>query len=90
MKENRKETGLEAAVIGMNARFPGAACIDEFWENLENGTESISFFTDEELEEAGITTELLKTPNYVKAFGEFQDKEYFDNFFFFYFNHISY
>jgi acyl transferase domain-containing protein/acyl carrier protein len=82
MKENRKATGLEAAVIGMSARFPGAARIDEFWKNLENGMESISFFRDEELEEAGITAGLLKNPNYVKAFGEFEDKEYFDNFFF--------
>jgi iturin family lipopeptide synthetase A len=82
MKENRKETGLEAAVIGMSARLPGAAGIDEFWHNLENGIESITFFTEEELKKAGLTTGLLEDPNYVKAYGEFQDKEYFDNFFF--------
>ena len=27
------KTGLEIAVIGMAARFPGARNIDEFWDN---------------------------------------------------------
>ncbi|MDT2312753.1 beta-ketoacyl synthase N-terminal-like domain-containing protein [Paenibacillus larvae] len=36
--------GLEIAVIGMACRFPGAKNIDEYWNNLVNGTESISFF----------------------------------------------
>ncbi|MGP3748395.1 phosphopantetheine-binding protein [Bacillus sp. 3A_MP1] len=31
------------AIIGMAGRFPGAKNIDEFWHNLKNGKESISF-----------------------------------------------
>jgi acyl transferase domain-containing protein len=51
---NNKMTGLEIAVIGMAGRFPGAKNIDEFWNNLKNGIESISFFSDEELEVSGV------------------------------------
>jgi len=40
-------TGFEIAVIGMSGRFPGAGNIEEFWDNLINGREGISFFSDE-------------------------------------------
>jgi acyl transferase domain-containing protein/acyl carrier protein len=75
-------TGLEIAVIGMAVRFPGAKNIDEFWENLKNGVESIHFFTEEELFETGISPSLLANPNYVKAYGTLGDYEYFDTIFF--------
>lgn len=55
------------AIVGMSCRFPGAKNIDEFWHNLRNGIESISFFSDEELTTAGVDPELLSLPNYVKA-----------------------
>ena len=82
MKQKNIETGLEIAIIGMAGRFPGARHLDEFWENLKNGVESISFFTDEELKECGITGEQLSDPNYVKAYGVIKNKEYFDSSFF--------
>ncbi len=75
-------TGLEIAVIGMSGRFPGAANIDEFWENLKNGVESISFFSDQELEESGVEPGSLEDPNFVKARGIIKDVEYFDASFF--------
>ena len=40
----------EVAVIGFAGRFPGARNTDEFWQNLRDGVESISFFTQEELQ----------------------------------------
>lgn len=76
------ETGLEIAVIGMAGRFPGARNITEFWNNLKNGVESITFFSTQELEEAGCDPLLIKNPNYVKAMGYLQDIEYFDGSFF--------
>ncbi|UCH96422.1 MAG: amino acid adenylation domain-containing protein, partial [Candidatus Aminicenantes bacterium] len=76
------QTGLEIAVIGMAGRFPGARNIDEFWENIKNGTESISYFSDEELEEVGVDPDRLKNPDYVKAKGLLEDIEYFDASFF--------
>ena len=49
------DTSVEGiAIIGMAGRFPGAKNIDEFWRNLCNGVESVSFFTDEELTAAGV------------------------------------
>jgi acyl transferase domain-containing protein len=85
MKENYNETdlnGLEIAVIGMAGRFPGARHLDELWENLKKGKESISFFTDEELEGLGVDRALLENPHYVKSNSFLEDKEYFDASFF--------
>ncbi len=75
-------TGLEIAVIGMACRFPGARDINEFWDNLKNGVESITFFPDEELKAAGIGSRVLASPNYVKAKGIVEKVEYFDPEFF--------
>lgn len=75
--------GIEAiAIIGMAGRFPGANNIHEFWQNLRDGVESISFFSDEELEASGIDPALLSNPNYVKANGLLSDVEMFDASFF--------
>jgi acyl transferase domain-containing protein len=38
------------AIIGMSGRFPGARNLQEFWQNLRDGAESVSFFRDEELQ----------------------------------------
>jgi len=73
---------LEVAVIGMAGRFPGAKNIDEFWDNLINGVESITFFSSEELEKAGVAPELLNNPKYVKANGILKDYDCFDASFF--------
>ena len=81
-EENPELTGSEIAVTGMAGRFPGAANITEFWENLKNGVESITIFSDEELEVQGIDPRLLKDPNYIKARGSLSDIEYFDASFF--------
>jgi len=75
-------TAMEIAVIGMTGRFPGAKNISEFWNNLKNGVECISFFSDEELENSGIDLSDMENPNYVKAGGALQDIEYFDASFF--------
>ncbi len=75
-------TGLEIAVIGMAGRFPGAGDLDEFWDNLINGVESISFFTRQELAGSGVDPEELDHPDYVMAKGVLEDLEYFDASFF--------
>ena len=35
------------AIIGMAGRFPGAKDVDQFWQNLRDGVESIEFFSDQ-------------------------------------------
>ncbi|MCP5049499.1 MAG: type I polyketide synthase, partial [bacterium] len=59
----------DIAVIGMACRFPGAKDVNGFWENLKNGVESVSFFTEEELETAGIGREAFENPNFIKTRG---------------------
>ncbi|NIM17899.1 MAG: hypothetical protein GTO45_38445, partial [Candidatus Aminicenantes bacterium] len=81
-KQDSIETGLEIAVIGMAGKFPGAKNLEEFWENLKSGIESISFFSSEELKGCGISEALLKNPNYVRAYGVIEGREYFDASFF--------
>ena len=55
------------AIIGMAGQFPGAKTVTEFWRNLRDGRESISFFEDEELIAAGVDPSLVHSPSYVKA-----------------------
>jgi acyl transferase domain-containing protein len=83
MAKSDQLSGLEPiAVIAMNCRFPGARSVDEFWENLRNGVESISVFSPEELAESGIDTTLVNEPSYVNAGGAIDDIELFDAQFF--------
>jgi acyl transferase domain-containing protein len=42
------------AIIGMRGRFPGANDLDQFWNNLAEGVESISILSQEEIKAAGI------------------------------------
>jgi acyl transferase domain-containing protein/glutamate-1-semialdehyde aminotransferase len=68
----------DIAIIGMTGRFPGANTLDEFWRNLRDGVESISFFTDDELRAEGVDPAVLSDPNYVKAKGILAGAESFD------------
>jgi amino acid adenylation domain-containing protein len=81
MKES-PGNGTEIAIIGMSCRFPGALGIEEYWHNIRNGVESISFFTDQELSSSGIDLDLLRNPNYIKAKGMLQGVDLFDASFF--------
>ena len=70
------------AVIGMACRFPGAGDIDIFWGNLKNGIESISKFSDQELEESGIARKIYSQPAYIKKGFIIDDEDKFDASFF--------
>src|SRR5262245_22734406 len=75
----------EIAIIGMAGRFPGAKNIDEFWQNLERGVESVSFFSDQELGASGIDSKLLNVLRYVRAIGWLAGAELVDASFFHYY-----
>ncbi|MFY1671392.1 amino acid adenylation domain-containing protein [Plantactinospora sp. WMMB334] len=66
------------AVIGMAVRVPGARTLDDFWQNLRGGVESIRTFTDSELLAAGVPPEELAQPGYVRSFGALEDVAGFD------------
>ncbi len=72
----------DIAVIGLSARLPGASDINKFWDNLCNGVESITNFSDEEIIKEGVEPELLNNPHYVKAWGVLEDVDKFDAKFF--------
>ncbi|MEH1787875.1 MAG: beta-ketoacyl synthase N-terminal-like domain-containing protein [Nostoc sp.] len=74
--------GLDIAVVGMAGQFPGAKNIDEFWQNLQDGVESISFFSESDLVSSNIDPDLLNNPNYVKAASILENVEEFDASFF--------
>jgi amino acid adenylation domain-containing protein len=78
----RGHAGSEIAVIGLAGRFPGAADLDEFWQNLRAGVESIRFFTRDELLAAGVDPLLAGDPSYVPAKGVLAGADLFDARFF--------
>ncbi|MET9266678.1 thioester reductase domain-containing protein [Amycolatopsis sp. NPDC004079] len=66
------------AVVGLAGRFPGAATIEQFWRNLRDGTECISFFSAEDLRAEGIPDEESGADDYVPAKGALEDIAGFD------------
>lgn len=74
----------DVAIIGMAGRFPGAKDIDTFWQNLRNGVESITTFSDREMLAVGVPPELLSNPNYIKVCGVLDGIDLFDAHFFHY------
>jgi acyl transferase domain-containing protein len=73
---------FDVAIIGMAGRFPGADDLETFWSNLREGTESITVFSRDELEAAGVPAATLDDPDYVPAMGTRSDVEHFDAGFF--------
>ncbi len=74
--------GSEIAIVGMACRFPGAKDVGEFWRNLRDGVESITFLKDEEIEPSLVDPARIDHPNYVKAASMLDDVEFFDAAFF--------
>ena len=69
------------AIIGLGARLPGAKNVAAFWRNLCNGVESITQFTDAELQDS-FDAETRAAPNFVKARPILEDVDQFDAEFF--------
>ncbi len=74
--------GTEIAIVGFVGRFPGARSTQEFWRNLRDGVESISFLTEQELEALGVAPSVSGAANYVRAAAVMDDVEMFDAAFF--------
>nr|VFK08633.1 MAG: amino acid adenylation domain-containing protein [Candidatus Kentron sp. LPFa]VFK24870.1 MAG: amino acid adenylation domain-containing protein [Candidatus Kentron sp. LPFa] len=72
--------GQDIAVIGMACRFPGASTLEAFWRNLRAGVDSISDFSDQELEQPDLA--LASSPDYVKSGAVLEDIADFDAGFF--------
>jgi acyl transferase domain-containing protein len=72
----------DVAIIGMAGRFPGAPTLEEFWQNLRAGVESITPLASEDILAAGVEPAVLGKANYVKAAALLPDIELFDAAFF--------
>ncbi|HEV2707210.1 MAG TPA: SDR family oxidoreductase [Pyrinomonadaceae bacterium] len=82
MSSSADAFSYDIAIVGMAGRFPGARNVEELWQNLRDGVESISFFSDEELLQRGVEPALLNDADYVKAGAVIEDAELFDASFF--------
>ncbi len=80
-EEPAAPAGDAIAIVGVAGRFPGARTIGEFWRNLEAGVESVSRFSEAELEDA-FSDEVRRAPNFVRARPILNDVEKFDAEFF--------
>jgi len=79
---NETLTGNEIAIVGMAQRFPGASDLRAFWDLLRSGREAITFFTDSQLEAAGVAPSVYSRPDYVRAGAVLDGVEAFDAGFF--------
>ncbi|HHH30756.1 MAG TPA: polyketide synthase [Polyangiaceae bacterium] len=77
-----KKPNTDVAIVGLAGRFPGARNIDEFWENLQGGVESIVPLSEEHLLAAGVSRAQLADPDYVRACPLLADVDKFDAGFF--------
>ena len=69
------------ALIAMAGRFPGARDVEQFWDNLLAGRDTISVF-DEQTLDAAVGAALRADPDYVRARGVLDGIEDFDAAFF--------
>jgi acyl transferase domain-containing protein/thioesterase domain-containing protein/acyl carrier protein len=72
----------DIAVVGMAGRFAGARSIDEYWNGLRNGVESLTRFSEAALVAAGVDAAELADPNYVRVGAVLPGMEDFDAKFF--------
>jgi len=79
MNADIPQLGDGIAVIGMAGKFPGAPNLDAYWQNLRNGVESITHFSEHELE---VSPAISSNPQYVRARGIMKDVDLFDSEFF--------
>lgn len=71
------------AIIGMAGRFPQAGNLEEFWRNLREGRECVSFFHDKEVRWLPLEhPPRLEDPQFVKARAVLEKPEWFDASFF--------
>ncbi|HVQ29496.1 MAG TPA: polyketide synthase, partial [Vicinamibacteria bacterium] len=72
----------QVAVVGLEARFPGAPDVDAFWELLRGGREGVRFLSEEELTRAGLPPAAKRPRGFVSAVAEIPGIDLFDAGFF--------
>ncbi|RWI36994.1 MAG: amino acid adenylation domain-containing protein [Mesorhizobium sp.] len=77
-----KQDRNSIAIIGMAGRFPGAENVDQFWNNLVEGIESIADLDEQTLREASVDPNTFGKPNYVRREAVISGVDLFDAAFF--------
>jgi acyl transferase domain-containing protein/acyl carrier protein len=72
----------DIAIIGISGKFPKSEDIRDFWKNLVEGNELIHFYSDAELEKAGVSRDLIHNPKYIKTSCQISEPGSFDHAFF--------
>ncbi|MGZ6078068.1 MAG: type I polyketide synthase, partial [Myxococcaceae bacterium] len=70
------------AIIAMAGRFPQAATLEQFWDNLRRGAEARTVFTEAEMLADGADPARISRPDYVRAGFVLDDTDRFDAGFF--------
>jgi len=78
-ENNGHVSNSDIAIIGIACRFPGAPNVDQYWQNLIQGKESIQHFSIEELSPE-VPEDLKSDPRLVKARGFIDNPYDFDAF----------
>lgn len=76
MKRNYSK--LDIAVIGLSCRFPQSPNAKVFWENLTEGKELIKFYSEKELDEAGLRKDIYQKDNFIAAKALINEADSFD------------
>lgn len=80
-RNTRKMTEhTDIAIIGLAGRFPGADHTEAYWQNLRDGVESITYFSEEDLTQSDKA--LREHPDYVQAGAILSNIDLFDAVFF--------
>ena len=78
MDDVSEQVSLEGiAIVGMSGRFPGANNIEQFWDNLVAGRESLTRFNSKQALQAGVSQEQA-TFIESQPRGVIQDADHFD------------
>lgn len=74
--KNKEPNNNDIAIIGMAARFPGADSVNEFWQNLIKGIESITFFGKGDTDSSNNKSEdvLVEAKGFLKDYNCFDYK----------------
>ena len=66
------------AIVGISGKFPGASNLQEFWENIQAGRDSLRTFTKTELGSQGLPPDIYNNPKWVPVGQVLDDADKFD------------
>lgn len=66
------------AIVSMAGRFAGASTLEQFWQNLRTGVESVRDLTEDEMVAAGVPLDEIRAPGYVARAAPLDNTDLFD------------